>query len=142
VAREARNLTLSEVADRAGIPLSTLSSIRHGRRKGGNLTLDQATRLALALGISLDWLVGRWIDAADDSSPPVLDALLQLPGPEGFEQLVTQRVQEALAQIFADMRDVPEYTTHAIATTDRSPHDRGHPSREPGTDERRGVSRS
>lgn len=55
-ALEARGETLSGFADRAGLQKGTLSRLRHGGFvPGGELLV----RLADALEVSVDWLVGR-----------------------------------------------------------------------------------
>jgi transcriptional regulator with XRE-family HTH domain len=61
-ARIARGLSLKELARRSKVSQSTLSSVKTGHRQGRNLTLDTGRRLALALGISVDWLCGLWSD--------------------------------------------------------------------------------
>ncbi len=53
--RAQRGLTLAQVAERASIDLSTLSRLESGKRR---LALDHLPRLAAALGVSADELVG------------------------------------------------------------------------------------
>ena len=52
-------LTLRALATAARMPVSTLSAVEHGTRRGAGLTLATACRLATALGVSLDRLVRR-----------------------------------------------------------------------------------
>ena len=65
--RERRGLTPSELAKRANIPLSTLSVVERGIRKGEGLTVATAKRLAEALGVTLDYLAGVYED--DEEAP-------------------------------------------------------------------------
>lgn len=53
--RTERGLTLGQVAERASIDLSTLSRLEAGKRR---LALDHLPRLAAALGVSADELLG------------------------------------------------------------------------------------
>lgn len=63
--RERRGMTPSELAKRANIPLSTLSVVERGIRKGEGLTVATAKRLAKALGVTLDYLAGMYADDDD-----------------------------------------------------------------------------
>lgn len=65
--RERRGLTSSALAKRAHIPLSTLSVVERGIRKGEGLTVATAKRLAEALGVTLDYLAGVYED--DEEAP-------------------------------------------------------------------------
>ena len=60
--RERRGLTPSELARRAKIPLSTLSVVERGIRKGDGLSVATAKRLAETLGVTLDYLSGMYED--------------------------------------------------------------------------------
>lgn len=53
--RSERGLTLAQVAERAGLDVSTLSRLESGKRR---LTLDHLPSLAAALGVSIDELIG------------------------------------------------------------------------------------
>lgn len=53
--RTEQGLTLQQVADRASIDISTLSRLESGKRR---LALDHLPRLAAALGVSADELLG------------------------------------------------------------------------------------
>lgn len=54
--RSQRQLSLQEVADRAGISKSHVWELEQGRAR--NPTIDTAVRIASALGVSLDYLIG------------------------------------------------------------------------------------
>src|SRR5262245_60987015 len=56
--RQARGLSLRQLAGLAHVPQSTLSCVESGSRAGGKLSLDTGKRLARALGISLDVIAG------------------------------------------------------------------------------------
>jgi transcriptional regulator with XRE-family HTH domain len=71
-ARLARGFSLTELARRAGVAQSTLSSVRTGHRHGAKLTLATARKLATVLGISVDWLCGLWVDDPEMHCPPSL----------------------------------------------------------------------
>lgn len=53
--RSERGLTLADVAERAGVDVSTLSRLESGKRR---LALDHIPALAAALGVSTDELLG------------------------------------------------------------------------------------
>jgi transcriptional regulator with XRE-family HTH domain len=69
-ARVARGLSLKELARRSKVSQSTLSSVKTGHRQGRNLTLEAGRKLALALGISVDWLCGLWSEDQEMQWPP------------------------------------------------------------------------
>jgi len=61
-----------ELAKRAGVPQPLLSYLESGRRD--TVTTDVAKRLARALGVSIDYLVGTWDEeeqAPAAAVPPV-----------------------------------------------------------------------
>jgi transcriptional regulator with XRE-family HTH domain len=72
--RQRRGMTPSELARRANIPLSTLSVIERGKRKGEGLTVATAKRIAEALGVSLDYLSGMYED--DDAGTEIWAAAM------------------------------------------------------------------
>ena len=65
--RRLRGLTLRQLADLADVPQSTLSMIETGTRTGRNLTLETGKRLARALGVPLDVIVGTYEKDEKDS---------------------------------------------------------------------------
>lgn len=65
--RERRGLTQGALAKSARVPLSTLNVVERGIRKGERLSVETVIRLARALGVSLDYLVGMYTeDEADE----------------------------------------------------------------------------
>jgi transcriptional regulator with XRE-family HTH domain len=91
-ARLRAHLTLTELARRAQVDISTLSNVEHGRRRGENLKQGQTRRLADVLEISLDWLTGRWIDPSIPAPPGQEVWKLTQPEREDYiSQLVAQR---------------------------------------------------
>jgi transcriptional regulator with XRE-family HTH domain len=64
--RSKRNLSQSELARQAGIPYSTLCSLETGLRSGEKVSLGIAKRLALALGVTLDYLAGIYAEEDED----------------------------------------------------------------------------
>jgi transcriptional regulator with XRE-family HTH domain len=54
--RDTRQLTQSELAEKAGLPAATISHFETDTRVPGTTTLQ---RLAEALGVSVDYLLGR-----------------------------------------------------------------------------------
>lgn len=64
-ARIHQGLSLRDLADRAHVPLSTLSYVETGKRQGHGLTLDTSKRLVVALHVSLDWLAFGKEDTRD-----------------------------------------------------------------------------
>jgi transcriptional regulator with XRE-family HTH domain len=51
-------LTLRALAQKAGVPLSSIYGVEAGTRLGARLSLETGKRLALALGVTLDYLAG------------------------------------------------------------------------------------
>ena len=66
--RQARSLTLAEVSERTGLPISTLSKIENGKL---SLTYDKLARISKGLEIDIGVLFSR--DAAE--RPPVAGAI-------------------------------------------------------------------
>jgi transcriptional regulator with XRE-family HTH domain len=58
--RDHRGFSTADLARRAAIHPSTLTNIFLGIRPGANLKAHQLTRLAEALHMSVDWLLGLW----------------------------------------------------------------------------------
>jgi transcriptional regulator with XRE-family HTH domain len=84
--RTERGLTLREVAERSSIDVSTLSRLEAGKRR---LALDHLPRLAEALGVTTDDLIGppRPSDPRVKGEPRTVDGLTMWPltrhGPAG-----------------------------------------------------------
>jgi len=72
--RQQRELTLQGLADLAQVSPSQIWNIESGLRQGDRLSLAVAKRLAVALGVSLDYLAGMdaTLEAASQSTatPP------------------------------------------------------------------------
>ena len=67
--RKARGLTQVQLAQRSGVMQQVISRYESGHPDGWDMALRTATKLARALGISLDVLAGTWerdADQADD----------------------------------------------------------------------------
>jgi transcriptional regulator with XRE-family HTH domain len=64
--REAKSLTLSELAVRAGVKIGVLSALHTGRRKGRNMKLGVAAQLCRALETTVGVLLGE-----EDLLPPL-----------------------------------------------------------------------
>ena len=58
--REKHGLTLRALATRAGVPASSISAVEQGTRAGARLSLATGKKLALALGVTLDYLAGMY----------------------------------------------------------------------------------
>ena len=56
--REKRGFTIRELANKAGVPQSTVSMVEKGIRPGAGLRLETAKRLCWALGVGLGELGG------------------------------------------------------------------------------------
>jgi transcriptional regulator with XRE-family HTH domain len=84
--RQLRELTLRQLAQRSGVPASTLSLVESGARDGANLTLATGRKLAEALGVTLDWLSGVYRDEEREGQgwPPGTTDACQLVIPEGL----------------------------------------------------------
>jgi len=55
--RELADLSQNELAQRSGVPRPTITNLESGAQSG--LTLENARKLARALGISIDMLAGK-----------------------------------------------------------------------------------
>jgi len=71
--RTERDLTLRELAARAGITMSAIAAVETGARHGERLSALTCRRLAHALGVTLDYLIGPY-DDEDDPTPHRLTA--------------------------------------------------------------------
>ena len=56
--RKKKDLSMRTLSEETGVPISTLSYLESGGRKGGRIRVDTAKRLAIALGVTLDYLCG------------------------------------------------------------------------------------
>ena len=56
--RERLGWSQSELARRAGVPQPFISQLESGQRD--SITTDNARRLARALGVGVDYLIGTW----------------------------------------------------------------------------------
>lgn len=76
--RAARGMTLQEVADRAGMDVSTLSRLEAGKRR---LALDHLPALAEALGVTADDLLGERppVDPRVHGTPIRVDGMTMWP---------------------------------------------------------------
>jgi transcriptional regulator with XRE-family HTH domain len=64
--REKRGLGLRELARRAGVHHPTLSQLEHGVIE--DVTTGTAKKIARALGVSVDYLIGMYEDEEDAES--------------------------------------------------------------------------
>ena len=70
--REKHGLTLRALAAKAGVPTSSINAAEQGTRTGARLSLETGKKLALALGVTLDYLSGMHeeLGQADEDAPP------------------------------------------------------------------------
>ena len=68
--REKRGLGIRELARLANIRHATLSQLERGLR--ADVTTATAKRIARALGVSVDYLIGTFEDDADDEVPTLV----------------------------------------------------------------------
>lgn len=64
--RRDRGFTQAELAERAGLSLSTIADLERGRRLVPKLAMEIAQKLARALAVRMDAL----LEEPDDPSPP------------------------------------------------------------------------
>jgi transcriptional regulator with XRE-family HTH domain len=67
-AREKKGWSQRELARHAQMRYATISELENGKRRAMNT--DTARRLARALGVSVDYLIGTFEDNDDDETPP------------------------------------------------------------------------
>jgi transcriptional regulator with XRE-family HTH domain len=60
--RVKRHMRQTDLAKAANVPLSTINMLESGIRKGEGLSVETAKKIARALGVSLDHLVGMYED--------------------------------------------------------------------------------
>jgi ribosome-binding protein aMBF1 (putative translation factor) len=70
--REARDMSQRQLAIATKLPQSLISQIETGVRPGSGMRVDAARRIAFALGVSLDALVGTPVDAPESELLPAL----------------------------------------------------------------------
>ena len=77
--REKHGLTLRALAAKAGVPTSSINAVEQGTRTGARLSLETGKKLALALGVTLDYLSGMHeeMEQADEDAPPAQPATRQ-----------------------------------------------------------------
>lgn len=68
-ARKRRGLSLTALAKCSGVPASTLSIIERDKRPADGLTVASAKKLAIALGVSIDYLAGTFEEQPHDAAP-------------------------------------------------------------------------
>jgi transcriptional regulator with XRE-family HTH domain len=66
--RTTKGLSVRGLARLAGIPVSGLAALESGVSRGGNMSVNTCRKLAKALGVTLDYLVGYADD--EDPAPP------------------------------------------------------------------------
>jgi plasmid maintenance system antidote protein VapI len=96
---ERQHWTKRRLARAAEVPPSTISGICTGRRKGADLPLGYALRICMVLGISLEWLAGRWIDDSETHAPPGHREWL-LIGPGGTQHIAGTLLNTTLEGLF------------------------------------------
>jgi transcriptional regulator with XRE-family HTH domain len=91
-AREKKELTQSQLAERAGLQSSAISHFEAGRRSP---SFDNLKRLADALGVTIDYLIGR-VEEPKGSGPVVQQLFRDLGR-------MSPQDQEVIAQMAAMM---------------------------------------
>lgn len=64
--RERRGLSQNGLAKASGVAQAVVQRLEAGKRDIENLSVGVARRLARALGVSVDHLIGMYEDASDD----------------------------------------------------------------------------
>ena len=79
--REKHGLTLRALAAKAGVPTSSINAVEQGTRTGARLSLETGKKLALALGVTLDYLSGMHEELGrdDEASTPDLTVKRRRP---------------------------------------------------------------
>jgi transcriptional regulator with XRE-family HTH domain len=103
--RLALGLTQLQVADRSGLSQESISRIEGGRLKGRQA--DTQEKLAGALGVSVDWLLGRGSEADVGTPPQVTDGPPAPARPERVEPVDESPLEAALGEAF-------DKTKHAL----------------------------
>jgi transcriptional regulator with XRE-family HTH domain len=93
-ARDLRKLSQSELADRARIPAAMISHFETGVR--GSASADNLVKLANALEVSIDYLLGRSADPVPRDGP-VQATLLRTLGNKSLDEIhAVTRIAEAM----------------------------------------------
>ena len=72
--REQKGWSVRELSRRANVRQATLSEIENGKRR--DMTTETAKRIALALGVGVDFLIGTWEQEEDSEFLPAAVALV------------------------------------------------------------------
>jgi transcriptional regulator with XRE-family HTH domain len=70
--REARDMSQRQLSKATKLPQSLLSQIENGVRPGSGMRVEAARRIAFALGVSLDALVGTPVDEKASERVPTM----------------------------------------------------------------------
>lgn len=106
VARVGADLDQVTLAERVGVSRQTIS---HWERGGAEPGLTAAVRLALATGVSLDWLA----EGVETEMAPAANDGSQAVRPKGFEPLTFWSVVEPALVAVPDF--VPAWMVEAVA---------------------------
>ena len=80
--RDKHGFTLRALAAKAGVPTSSINAVEQGTRAGARLSLETGKRLALALGVTLDYLSGMHEEMGrDDEDRPPASIAQDTPSP-------------------------------------------------------------
>ena len=77
--REKHGLTLRALAAKAGVPTSSINAVEQGTRAGARLSLETGKKLALALGVTLDYLSGMHEELGRDDEESTLETTVKRP---------------------------------------------------------------
>lgn len=77
--RKQRKMTQQDIADKTGIPSTSISHIEAGSRKP---SLENFFKLAVVLNVSADYLLGRTDQYSDLGTDPVAKSIQGLPDSE------------------------------------------------------------
>ena len=74
--RKQRKLTQQELAEKSGIPSTSISHIEAGSRKP---SLENFYKLVVVLNVSADYLLGRTERCSDVGNDPIAKSIQELP---------------------------------------------------------------
>ena len=74
--RKTRKLTQQELAEKTGIPVTSIAHFEAGSRKP---SLENFYKLIVVLNVSADYILGRSIDKGNSQVDPITSALQELP---------------------------------------------------------------